>query len=83
MIDYLIRISGRWWVVGSAWKGRELTDVMQKPVMEEKEGIMEIARQQRMNTDIRRTIFCVVMTSEVCACEAYVLPVTSFSLGLS
>lgn len=26
--------------------------------------IMELARKQRMNTDIRRSIFCVLMTSE-------------------
>lgn len=26
--------------------------------------IIELARKQRMNTDIRRSIFCVLMTSE-------------------
>lgn len=26
--------------------------------------IMDLARKQRMNTDIRRSIFCVLMTSE-------------------
>jgi len=26
--------------------------------------VLEMARKQRMNTDVRRNIFCVVMTSE-------------------
>ncbi len=29
------------------------------------EKILELARKQRMNTDVRRNIFCVIMTSEV------------------
>ena len=27
--------------------------------------VLELARRQRMNTDIRKNIFCVIMTSEV------------------
>lgn len=27
--------------------------------------LMELARKQRMNTDIRRNIFCLLMSSEV------------------
>ncbi len=30
------------------------------------EKIMELARKQRMNTDVRKNIFCIIMTSEVC-----------------
>lgn len=28
--------------------------------------VLELARKQRMNTEIRRNIFCILMTSEVC-----------------
>lgn len=27
--------------------------------------VLELARRQRMNTDVRKNIFCVIMTSEV------------------
>ncbi|KPP73963.1 nucleolar MIF4G domain-containing protein 1-like [Scleropages formosus] len=61
---------GRWWIVGSSWSGA--------PMIEETGGrrepstsggqfsakVLELARKQRMNTDIRRNIFCVIMTSE-------------------
>ncbi|XP_067649501.1 nucleolar MIF4G domain-containing protein 1-like [Haliotis asinina] len=65
---------GRWWVVGSAWSGREMEHSTQSTatstfsvsnVMNEASSqLMELARKQRMNTDIRKTIFCVIMTSE-------------------
>ncbi|GFU07060.1 nucleolar MIF4G domain-containing protein 1 [Nephila pilipes] len=64
---------GRWWIVGSAWvdsnntiskdshsvKGNQL---MLKPEVSEK--ILELARKQHMNTDIRKSIFCIIMTAE-------------------
>lgn len=28
--------------------------------------LLELARKQRMNTDTRRTIFCIIMSAEVC-----------------
>ncbi len=42
--------------------------------------LLELAREQRMNTDIRKNIFCLIMTSEVqllyivlvCMCVCYV-----------
>ncbi|KAI8515835.1 Nucleolar MIF4G domain-containing protein 1 [Branchiostoma belcheri] len=60
---------GRWWVVGSAWTGRgpgKEDNVGEGPVVqgEMSEKISELARRQRMNTDLRRNIFAVVMTSE-------------------
>ena len=40
--------------------------------------VLELARRQQMNTDVRKNIFCVLMTSEVlddysvcvCVCES-------------
>ncbi|XP_013365124.1 PREDICTED: nucleolar MIF4G domain-containing protein 1 [Chinchilla lanigera] len=62
--------AGRWWIVGSAWSGAPMIDnshlaVPQKPLTGTVSAkMLELARKQRMNTDIRRNIFCTVMTSE-------------------
>ncbi|XP_066301271.1 nucleolar MIF4G domain-containing protein 1-like [Branchiostoma lanceolatum] len=60
---------GRWWVVGSAWTGRgpgKGEEDGEGPAVkgEMSEKISELARKQRMNTDLRKNIFAVVMTSE-------------------
>uniref|UniRef100_A0A8C6CZR0 Nucleolar MIF4G domain-containing protein 1 n=1 Tax=Moschus moschiferus TaxID=68415 RepID=A0A8C6CZR0_MOSMO len=64
--------TGRWWIVGSAWSGTPMVDsgpqkALQKPLMGTVSSkILELARKQRMNTDVRRAIFCTVMTT-LCA----------------
>lgn len=35
-----------------------------RPSLQVSSKILELARKQRMNTDVRRNIFCTVMTSE-------------------
>ncbi|XP_074841168.1 nucleolar MIF4G domain-containing protein 1 [Carettochelys insculpta] len=61
---------GRWWIVGSSWSGAPMienigTKTQDKlPVGKMSSKILELARKQRMNTDIRRNIFCVLMSSE-------------------
>ncbi|XP_069715406.1 nucleolar MIF4G domain-containing protein 1 [Phaenicophaeus curvirostris] len=61
---------GRWWIVGSSWSGAPMiNDANSKTQQKLRVGkvsskIMELARKQRMNTDIRRSIFCVLMTCE-------------------
>ncbi|XP_006002233.1 nucleolar MIF4G domain-containing protein 1 [Latimeria chalumnae] len=61
---------GRWWIVGSSWSGAPMIgntgskEAQTLPVGEVSAKIMELARKQRMNTDIRKNIFCVMMTSE-------------------
>uniref|UniRef100_A0A8C5WCF6 Nucleolar MIF4G domain-containing protein 1 n=1 Tax=Leptobrachium leishanense TaxID=445787 RepID=A0A8C5WCF6_9ANUR len=60
---------GRWWIVGSSWSGTPMIDSSgDKPqhpsIGKVSAKIMDLARKQRMNTDIRRNIFCVLMTSE-------------------
>ncbi|MCJ8731206.1 hypothetical protein PDJAM_G00196640 [Pangasius djambal] len=60
---------GRWWIVGSSWSGAPMIHD-DKPTAQPDKGeqfsakVLELARKQRMNTDIRRNIFCVIMTSE-------------------
>ncbi|KAM9827609.1 nucleolar MIF4G domain-containing protein 1 [Neosynchiropus ocellatus] len=62
---------GRWWIVGSSWSGAPMISEEGKTASKESsvEGqfsnkVLELARKQRMNTDVRRNIFCVLMTSE-------------------
>lgn len=66
---------GRWWIVGSAWTG----DALQPTTNHQKslpvtagndfsKAVLELAHKQRMNTDTRRNIFCILMTAEVCIC---------------
>ncbi|KAI8909537.1 armadillo-type protein [Gorgonomyces haynaldii] len=52
---------GKWWLVGAAWVGHD-------PIKSEKQdsGLLELARKQKMNTDIRKSIFVIVMSSEDC-----------------
>ena len=61
---------GKWWLVGAAWAGDPLNDRAEQstaPTRQdvESEKLLKLARKQGMNTDIRRSIFLVLMTSEV------------------
>uniref|UniRef100_A0A8C3W352 Nucleolar MIF4G domain-containing protein 1 n=1 Tax=Catagonus wagneri TaxID=51154 RepID=A0A8C3W352_9CETA len=62
--------TGRWWIVGSAWSGAPMIDGgQQKTPPKQLTGTVsakmrELARKQRMNTDVRRNVFCAIMTSE-------------------
>ncbi|KAF1407394.1 Nucleolar MIF4G domain-containing protein 1, partial [Spheniscus humboldti] len=61
---------GRWWIVGSSWSGAPMINDTNSKTQQKlhigkvSSKMMELARKQRMNTDIRRSIFCVLMTSE-------------------
>ncbi|KAG5320029.1 NOM1 protein, partial [Acromyrmex heyeri] len=59
---------GKWWIVGSAWSGLKDIGKLEKNLEDKKqkysEDILELARKQRMNTDVRRDIFCILMTAE-------------------
>ncbi|KAG7829981.1 hypothetical protein KL943_005147 [Ogataea angusta] len=63
-----INEKGKWWLVGSAWKGEEkkveestktVTDALDKS----EPNWLELAKQHRMNTDIRRAIFISIMSA--------------------
>ena len=71
---------GKWWLVGAGWSGNPLVDRQQAqgaitvcnasktdPVAGEtdEEKLLDLARKQGMNTDVRRSVFVVLMTSEV------------------
>ncbi|KAK2859562.1 hypothetical protein Q5P01_004182 [Channa striata] len=62
---------GRWWIVGSSWSGAPMIGEQRNTTTKQStsEGqfsakVLELARKQRMNTEVRRNIFCVIMTSE-------------------
>ncbi|KAI0342843.1 hypothetical protein BDW22DRAFT_1357370 [Trametopsis cervina] len=68
---------GKWWLVGAAWGGDPLVDRQEgiqqsaKTVDSTENILLKLAKKQGMNTDIRRSIFVVLMSSEdyVDACE--------------
>lgn len=63
---------GKWWLVGASWTGDPLVDRQEEraaaepsKVETDENELMKLARKQGMNTDIRRSIFVVLMSSEV------------------
>ncbi|KAI9822293.1 MAG: suppressor of glycerol defect [Pycnora praestabilis] len=70
---------GKWWLVGASWKdddrGYEESTVSSLPRSELRSGnetenldsgtanLLQLAREQRMNTDIRRSIFITIMSA--------------------
>lgn len=74
-----MNLLGRWWVVGSAWAGRgndACDDVKNLSETKEDNKLLTLAKKQRMNTELRKRIFCVVMSSEVSAFENLLLVIT-------
>lgn len=83
-----VQMRGKWWVVGSAWTGNiddignataTPADKMQQTIKNEQkfsEQLLELARKQRMNTDERRNVFCILMSAEVS------IPIFLFSILL-
>jgi nucleolar MIF4G domain-containing protein 1 len=65
---------GKWWLIGAAWNGNPLVDEKIQLHGRSHDGptqdstakvIMDLARRQGMNTDVRRSIFNAIMTGEV------------------
>jgi nucleolar MIF4G domain-containing protein 1 len=65
---------GKWWLVGAAWGGDPLVDQQDANKTDghtdtshmNDNTLLKLARKQGMNTDIRRSIFVVIMSSDVC-----------------
>ncbi|KAH9068370.1 hypothetical protein EDB83DRAFT_2376106 [Lactarius deliciosus] len=70
---------GKWWLVGAAWSGDPLVERQEssKRALNTRDedvaenALVKLAKKQGMNTDVRRSIFVVLMSSEdyVNACE--------------
>ncbi|ESO82472.1 hypothetical protein LOTGIDRAFT_223242 [Lottia gigantea] len=63
--------NGKWWLVGSAWSGRDtdhnhsgIADSSSKMLSEANATLLKLAQKLRMNTDTRKCIFLILMTSE-------------------
>jgi nucleolar MIF4G domain-containing protein 1 len=68
---------GKWWLVGAAWAGNPLVEARESmaevqvnrqttTIVNDSTGdLLKLARKQGMNTDIRRSIFVVLMSSDV------------------
>ena len=62
---------GKWWLVGAAWGGDPLVerqDAQRNTTVADavsENALLKLARKQGMNTEIRRGIFVVLMSSEV------------------
>ncbi|KAI7891554.1 uncharacterized protein EV154DRAFT_464139 [Mucor mucedo] len=67
-----VETKGKWWLVGSSWKDNLVGTESKYTSMPEdlkkdqslQEALLKLARKQGMNTDIRRTIFVTIMSSE-------------------
>ncbi|KAF9573997.1 suppressor of glycerol defect [Mortierella alpina] len=64
---------GKWWLVGSSWKNNMVgEESIQKSfststaddMLEAEDELLKLARKNKMNTDVRRSIFVVLMSSE-------------------
>lgn len=61
---------GRWWLVGSAWNS---TSAVENGLIATKDenaskfhpSLLALARKAKMNTTVRRDIFCALMSSTV------------------
>ena len=68
-----IYIIGKWWLVGSSWTTNLIDDPPTSIITQRVEKIdnstsstlLKLAKEQKMNTDIRRSIFVIIMSSEV------------------
>ncbi|KAF9205931.1 suppressor of glycerol defect [Haplosporangium sp. Z 27] len=68
-----VKTKGKWWLVGSSWKnnmvGEESTHKSYSTstaddMLEAEDELLKLARKNKMNTDVRRSIFVVLMSSE-------------------
>jgi nucleolar MIF4G domain-containing protein 1 len=61
-----VNVKGKWWLVGSAWKGSENSAPKTCGNTVKNTDLLNLAKAQKMNTDIRKSIFVTVMSSEDC-----------------
>ncbi|CAL9063044.1 unnamed protein product [Musa banksii] len=58
---------GQWWISGDVASGINDVEDMQTTIIKEvveAQKLVQLAAAQRMNTDIRRAIFCIIMSGE-------------------
>lgn len=60
-----VKEKGKWWLVGASWKNEDLPLQSSHSTQQEHDTLLALAREQRMNTEIRRAVFIALMGSEV------------------
>lgn len=55
---------GKWWLVGGAWAQPEKAQARPRAEAARDSGIAALAREQRMNTDVRKAIFGALVSSD-------------------
>ena len=60
-----VKEKGKWWLVGASWKNDDLPLQSNDSTRQENDTLLALAREQRMNTEIRRAVFIALMGSEV------------------
>jgi nucleolar MIF4G domain-containing protein 1 len=60
-----VKEKGKWWLVGASWKNDDLPLQSNNSTQQENDTLLALAREQRMNTEIRRAVFIALMGSEV------------------
>ncbi|OQR98724.1 hypothetical protein THRCLA_21878 [Thraustotheca clavata] len=63
---------GRWWIIGGTWvpPSHQSNDNNNGKDDAQYNKLLKLAEKQRMNTDVRRSIFCAIMGASDCV-EAY------------
>ncbi|KAF9358184.1 suppressor of glycerol defect [Mortierella sp. AD094] len=68
-----VKTKGKWWLVGSSWKNNMVGEESSRKtyststaddMLEAEDELLKLARKNKMNTDVRRSIFVVLMSSE-------------------
>ena len=60
-----VKEKGKWWLVGASWKSDDLPLRADDSAGKEEDALLSVARDQRMNTEIRRAVFIALMGSDV------------------
>ena len=60
-----VKERGKWWLVGASWNNDDLPLHANDSAKQDEDALLSLAREQRMNTEIRRAVFIALMGSEV------------------
>ncbi|VDO69042.1 unnamed protein product [Onchocerca flexuosa] len=72
-VDDIVHIPerGRWWLIGSAWlpsasiSQNKTDDKVDEQTLKFSPSLLQLAKRAKMNTAVRRDIFCTIMSSTV------------------
>ena len=57
------KTKGRWWIVGAAWTGAEEKKKVDQDLQFDSK-LLVLAKKNHMSTEVRRNVFCVLMSSQ-------------------